>query len=140
MCTVGDEAPDRIWPAMAMASLIGIAKPCPRPRWKFSDAAVFRPITWLAALTVGPPESPGRMAASTWISPTSVSLLPVSASLADTVWFSAATRPSTALGAPPAPPALPIETIGAPTVTVSELPILAAGSPPPASCNTAMSC
>src|ERR1035441_60125 len=50
MCTVGDEAPDRIWPAMAMASLIGIAKPCPRPRWKFSDAAVFRPITWLAAL------------------------------------------------------------------------------------------
>src|SRR6202789_2614815 len=54
MCTVGDEAPERICPAMAIASLIGIAKPWPRPRWKFCDAAVFIPITWLAALTVGP--------------------------------------------------------------------------------------
>ena len=76
------------------------------------------PITWPAALTVGPPESPGRMFASTWISPPRVSVLPVSASFADTVWFSAPMRPSSTLGVPPAPPALPSATTGSPTETV----------------------
>ena len=80
------------------------------------------------------------MFASTWINPFRVSVLPVSASVADTVWFSAAMRPSSTLGAPPAPPALPSETIGSPTFTVSELPILATGRPPPPSASTAMSC
>ena len=107
MCTVGDEAPDRICPAMAIASLIGIAKPCPRPRWKFCRCGGVHADHLVGGVDRGATGVTGRMFASTWIKPFRVSVLPVSASFADTVWFSAPMRPSSTLGAPPAPPALP---------------------------------
>ena len=97
------------------------------------------PTTCPASLTRGPPESPGLIAVSAWINPPSVSSAPVRVSVAETVWLSATTRPGTALGVPPWPPALPSATTGSPTATPP--PIAALGRPPaPRSCSTATSC
>ena len=70
MCTVPEGDPERIWPAVASASLIGIAKPEPPGSIrKLTVAAVVTPTTCPAPLTIGPPESPARTGAANSIRP-----------------------------------------------------------------------
>ena len=75
-------------PALS-SSMIGLAwsMAIEKPRfWASATIAVFMPTTWPAALTSGPPELPGLMAASVWIRPSSCSPSAVrSRSLADTI-------------------------------------------------------
>ena len=64
------------WPSPAFrSSMIGRATSMAieKPRfWASATMAVFMPTTWPAALTSGPPELPGLMAASVWMRPSSV--------------------------------------------------------------------
>ncbi len=72
--------PAAICRATDRAVLMGIANPaadcCCSPLLTLC-AAVSMPMTWLAELDSGPPESPGWMSALVWIMPCSVSLLAV---------------------------------------------------------------
>ena len=123
---------------MEMAKPVVVAPNCWRKLPPLEPAVVI-PITCPAALMTGPPESPGSIAASTWMVPDSVSLPPVS-SAAVTVWSSAATVPVTAAGLPPRPSALPIAVTGSPTVTVDGSPMTTVLSPDtPWICSRAMS-
>ena len=134
------------WPAsiclaIERAALIGMAKDTPAAAWnrKLDDAAVSMPTTLPSVVTSGPPESPGCRGALVRISPLSCSPPPL-ASPAVTVWSNASTTPSTALGVPPAPRALPIPTTASPTTSVEESPMLTALSPEaPLSLRTATS-
>ena len=83
------------------------------------------PITCPEALTSGPPESPGWMAALVWIMPVSCSELPDVSSPAVICWFRATSEPPAALGVPPTPPALPRATTASPTEILEESPICA---------------
>src|SRR6476469_3845298 len=80
------------------------------------------PTTLPPASTTAPPESPGTMAASSWISPLSRWGEPSLSSCTVICWSSARTVPGTALGVPPTPPALPTATTSSPTFTVDEEP------------------
>ena len=138
---VGDGVRERICPAMAIASLIGIAKPLPPgPIRKFTDAAVVIPTTCPASLTTGPPESPARTGAANSKRPLISSLVPVSSSSALTVRLNALTVPISRVRGAPLPPALPSATTGWPGASAAESPIGAGGRPAaPCSCRTAMS-
>ena len=59
MWTVAEARPASICPAAETAWPIGNAKASPAPDWNWyaEEAAVFMPITVLAAVTSGPPES-----------------------------------------------------------------------------------
>src|ERR1700730_9295850 len=116
--------PDSIWWAMLIAWAMGMAKPTPaeEENRRPPEAAVSMPMTWPAALTRGPPESPGWMGAFIWMSPVRVSALAPPGSLAVIVWLTASTVPATTAGVPPTPPALPIATTGSPGATAEESP------------------
>ena len=94
-----------------------------------SEPAVMIPTTLPRALTSAPPESPGWIGASIWMSPDSCSEVPVEESCAVIDWSRAVTLPATTLGAPPLPRALPIATTTSPTETVEESPSGAVCSP-----------
>jgi len=74
--------------------------------------AVIIPITCPAELTSGPPESPGAMLASLRIMPVSCSGAEPPAAVIDCP--SATIVPWLTLGAPPAPPALPMASTASP--------------------------
>src|SRR5215471_3134327 len=60
-CTPPPEWPSRIWVAIPVATLMGIANPAPvcwEANWEVCEPAMSIPITCPAALTSGPPESP----------------------------------------------------------------------------------
>jgi hypothetical protein len=104
------------------------------------DAAVVIPITLPAVLTSGPPESPDSTGASVSISPDSCSAAPLVRDPAVMERLSPVTRPATALGVPPSPPALPIATTGSPTFRDEESATDTVERPDaPCSCSTAMS-
>jgi hypothetical protein len=84
-----------------MAESMGMAKPTPateRRRKPPELAAVSMPTTWPEVFTSGPPESPGRMPAFTWMRPFRVSALAPVSSVAVMVWPMAVTWPAAALG------------------------------------------
>ena len=108
---------------IALAFEIGIAKPtfCALPG---SAIAVLMPITRPCASTSGPPELPGLIAASVWM--TSSSALPV---LVPTSRCRPEMIPRVTLSPPWSASALPIATTSSPTCTSSESPSAIVGSP-----------
>ena len=79
MCTVAEACWFSICVAIAIAVLIGTAKPWVVPSSSNElalEPAVSMPMTWPAPLTSGPPESPGWMSALVWIRPVSCSEVP----------------------------------------------------------------
>ena len=112
------------WPAIASrisgaAMLTGIEKPMPLASWAM---AVLIPITAPAAFRSGPPLLPGLIAASVWIRLWSVP---------PSVWIwrpTADTMPLVTLFEK-VPSGLPIATTSSPTLSASESPSVAAGSP-----------
>ena len=125
MCTVLDERPSMICWAIERAWSIGTAKPSTiveSPAVAPADPAVTTPTTLPASSTTAPPESPGAMAASSWINPVSRLTEPSLSSRTEISWSRARTVPATVLGAPPSPPALPMARTASPTSTVDEDP------------------
>ena len=143
MWTVLELLPAMICSAMGCAVPIGTAKPCVavcdgEPE---TEPAVMIPTTFPPESTRAPPESPGWIGASTWISPDSCSEVPLAESAAVMDWFRPVTVPATAVGVPPLPRALPTATTSSPTETVPESPSGAVFRPEaPDSFSTAMSC
>ena len=90
-----------------------------KPRfWASATIAVFMPTTWPAALTSGPPELPGLMAASVWMRPSSCTPWAArSRSMADTM-------PRVTVGSPPRLRALPMAMTSSPTCRSSDEPEL----------------
>ena len=87
------------------------------------------PMTLPSALTSGPPESPGWIGASTWISPSSCSGLPPPSSVAVMVWSTAVTEPTATAGVPPLPNAFPRARTSSPTDTLADAPVEIVASP-----------
>ncbi len=107
-----------------------IANPMPSA---FPAIAVFTPITSPLALTKGPPELPGLIAASVWMS--RVSRLPDNCSSRS----KAETIPVVTDGVSPRPNALPMARTSSPTSTSEDLPSLADGRSSPSILRTARS-
>ena len=90
--------------------------------------AVFMPTTSAWALTSGPPELPGLMAASVCSRPVRFSVSPLSFS-ADRVRFLAETIPSVTDGPPASASALPMASTRVPTLAWDESPSMTVGRP-----------
>ena len=99
-----------IWGITASAVLIGIAKPMPTLPLPELPVSIWElmPITWPCALSSGPPELPGLIGASVWIT------LSISKSFGAWIWrCSADTTP--VVSERGSPNGLPIAAVGSPT-------------------------
>ena len=144
MVIVSVGTPFSISAATLTAVLIGMAKFWVPP-WlvgnrRRAEPAVFMPMTSLALLYSGPPESPGCSGAFIWISPVRSSESPPGPSEAVIDWSRSVTVPLLTEGAPPTPPALPTAVTASPICTLDESPTFAISRPDASSsCSTATS-
>src|SRR5581483_9405765 len=131
-----------VWPVFSWL-MIGMALSMARAKpmfWASPATAVLIPTTSPLALSSGPPELPGLMAASVWRTWRRVSVLPPEPwSPAEIVRSRAETMPSVTVGPPSRARALPMATTESPTTRASELPILTAGRPLASTLRTARS-